>query len=166
MNKNYFTELADYNCWVNSIIINWLDQIDDRQWEQVIVSSFSSISATAIHIASAQKIWNDYWQNAPDPIFLSAEFKGTKNELITILGKASADLKRFIDQYPAENYLKEIVFKWPGGQEGRMAFWQTFSHMINHSSYHRGQLVTLLRQAGFTKFTSTDLATYYRVHQK
>jgi uncharacterized damage-inducible protein DinB len=38
--------------------------------------------------------------------------------------------------------------------------------MINHSTYHRRQLVTLLRQVGFTKLSSTDLFTYSRVMQK
>ena len=57
------------------------------------------------------------------------------------------------------------TFRYPRGGEGRMEFWQTFSHIINHSTYHRGQLVTILRQAGFTKLSSIDLATYYRMHQ-
>ncbi|WP_223233283.1 DinB family protein [Chitinophaga sp. CF418] len=34
---------------------------------------------------------------------------------------------------------------------------------MNHSTYHRGQLVNMLRQVGFTQLSSTDLATYYRV---
>ena len=165
MNKQYIIELADFNFWANNIVIEWLNQINNEQWEQPIISSFGSIKQTATHIVSAQKIWNDYWKDVPDPVFLSAEFKGTKNELIEIWKKTSADFRNFIEQYPEENYAQEIRFKWLRGGEGRMEFWQTFSHMINHSTYHRGQLVTLLRQAGFTQPTSTDLATYYRMHQ-
>jgi uncharacterized damage-inducible protein DinB len=55
---------------------------------------------------------------------------------------------------------------YPMGGEGQMEFQQTFSHVVNHSTYHRGQLVTLLRQTGFTQLSSTDLATYYMLHQK
>lgn len=166
MHRKYFSELADYTVWANNMVIDWLYQINDAQWEQVIVSSFSSIKQTTLHIVSAQKIWIDYWQNIPDPVFLSAEFKGTKNDLIAIWKKTSADVKNCIETYPEENYLQPIRFKWPGGGEGRMEFWQTFSHFINHTTYHRGQLVTLLRHAGFTKFSSTDLAAYYRMIQK
>ena len=36
-----------------------------------------------------------------------------------------------------------------------------FRHFINHSSYHRGQIVTFLRQLGATP-PSTDLILYYR----
>jgi uncharacterized damage-inducible protein DinB len=119
-----------------------------------------------MHIASAEKIWLDYWTKAPDPVFLSAVFNGTKNDLLDIWGKTSADLKDFIEQYPEENYGQPISFKWPRGGTGNMQFWQTFAHFINHATYHRGQLVTMLRQAGFTKLSSTDLVTYYRVMQQ
>ena len=166
MNKAYFTTLADYNIWADSIAIEWLNQINDEQWEQVITSSFSSIRQTAIHIASAEKIWIDFWENAPNPVYLSTEFKGTKSDLIKIWKESSVGLKNFIEQYPEENYQEPIRVIKPNGEEGSMEFWQTFPHMINHSTYHRGQLVTLLRQAGFTNFSSTDLFTYYRMIQQ
>jgi len=166
MNKKYFTELADYNFWADSIAIEWLNQIDDEQWNHVIISSFSSVKKTAVHIASAEKIWIDFWENAPDPVYLSTEFKGTKDDLIEIWRGVSAGVKKFIEQFPEENYLQQVGFIKPGGEKGRMEFSQTFPHMINHSTYHRGQLVTLLHQAGFTKFSSTDLFTYYRSIQK
>lgn len=161
--RKYFTELAHYNIWADNVVIGWLQQIDDEQWNQCIISSFSSIKQTAVHIVSAQKIWVDFWTNAPHPVYLSTEFKGTKEELTEIWQKTSAALKQFIESYPEENYQQEISIIKPNGEEARMVFSQTFPHMVNHSTYHRGQLVTLLRQAGFTKFSSTDLFTFYRL---
>ena len=166
MNKKHFIELADYIIWADNTAIEWLNQINEEQWNRSVISSFSSIRQTAIHIAGAEKIWIDFWTNVPDPVYLSAEFKGTKNDLIEIWKKTSVGLKNFIEKYPEENYLQQVSFKKPNGEEDRMEFSQTFPHMINHSTYHRGQLVTLLRQAGFTKLSSTDLYTYYRMIQK
>lgn len=166
MNKKYFIALADYNIWADNMAIEWLNQINEEQWNQVIISSFSSIRQTAIHIASAEKIWIDFWEKVPDPVYLSVEFKGTKNDLIEIWRKASAGLKNFIEKYPEENYLQQVTLKKPNGEEDRMGFSQTFPHIINHSTFHRGQLVTMLRQAGFTNLSSTDLFTYYRMIQK
>lgn len=166
MNRKYFLELTDYIIWTNNIVIKWLGQVNDEQWEQVVTSSFSSLRQTVIHIVSAEKIWVDYWRKVPDLVFLSTGFKGTKDDVIDTWKRSSADLKDLIEKYPEESYLQQVGFKWPGGEEGRMEFWQTFSHFINHATYHRGQLVTILRHAGFTRFSSTDLATYYRVMQK
>lgn len=161
MTKKYFTELANYHNWTDSIIIEWLKQLNNEQWEQPVESSFNSIKKTAIHMVSAKKIWIDFWTKVPYPVYLSSEFTGTKNELIEIWQKVSADLKNFIENYPEEDYLKSVDFIYPNGRQGQMIFWQTFPHFVNHATYHRGQLVTMLRQTGFSNFSNTDMATYF-----
>jgi len=166
MNKKYFIQLANYTIWADQKVIGWLNQISDEQWKQVITSSFSSIEQTSIHIVSAEKIWLDFWINTPDPVYLSAWFSGSKNDLMENWKKTSAGWKNFIENYPEENYRRQITFRYPRGGDGQMEFWQTFSHIVNHSTYHRGQLVTLLRQAGFKDFSSIDLATYYFLHER
>lgn len=131
-----------------------------------IVSSFSSIRQTAVHIVSAEKYWVDHWTHIPEPVFLSAEFDGTKNELLEIWNKSSVDIKALVDNYPESNYVETVSFKYPGNSRtGQMAFWQTVAHAINHSKYHRGQLVTLLRQTGFINLSSNDMATYFQLNK-
>jgi len=161
MLKQYFTDLAAYNSWADQKAIDWLIQITDEQWEQVSVSSFSSIKQTAVHIASAEKIWIDFWTKAADPVYLSANFSGTKNELIGTWKAASNGLETFIKSHPEEDFNQMVSFIYPNGNTGKMPYYQTFAHSVNHSTYHRGQLVTLLRQAGYNQFSSVDLATYY-----
>ena len=41
-------------------------------------------------------------------------------------------------------------------------FSQTFQHLVNHGTYHRGQVVTMLRQLGVQGPPSTDLIAFYR----
>lgn len=161
MNKQYFSESTEYMIWVNRSIWKWLAQLDEEQWTRTIPSSFSSIGQTTLHLVSAEKIWLDFWQNVHSPTFLSQEFNGTKQELLAIWMKTSSNLREFMAKYPEENYAKPIVFK-VRGEDWQLEYWQTFTHFINHATYHRGQLVTLLRQVGFTDFSSTDLATFYR----
>jgi uncharacterized damage-inducible protein DinB len=164
MKRDYLQQIANYNYWADSKIIEWLHQINEGQWDQVIDSSFSSIAQTAIHIVSAEKYWVDHWTHKPEPKFLSMEFKGAKNELIGIWTRSSADFSTCVENYPEANYLQAVRFKYPkGGGTGQMEFWQTVVHAINHSTYHRGQLVTLLRQAGFIKLSSLDMATYFQL---
>lgn len=164
MTKEYFKELAAYNYWADQKVITWLNQISEEQWNRTINSSFNSIENTAIHIVSAEKIWIDFWTNTPSPVFLSAEFEGSKDKLIEVWQKASAGLKNFIDAFPEEDLSKPVSFSYPKGGTAQLEYQQTFAHIVNHSTYHRGQLVTLLRQAGFTQLSSIDLATYYVLH--
>lgn len=160
MNKRYLIEIADYSNWVDNAVIKWLEEINDEQWEKEISSSFNSIAKTATHIVSAKKVWIDFWKNTPNPVFLSSKFNGTKNELIEIWKKTMDDYKDFIENYPEENYSEIISFK-VRDEEWKLEFAQAVLHQNNHATFHRGQLVTMLRQAGFINFSNTDLATYY-----
>lgn len=158
--------LADYTIWADTIVIGWLNQLNEDQWNKSTTSSFSSIKQTALHIASAEKVWIDFWKIEPAPVYLSVNFEGTKKDLIDIWEEANMGMKKFIDEYPEDNYMKDVIFSYPRGGEGKMEFWQTVSHIVNHSTYHRGQLVTLLRQVGFTNLSSIDLATYFILNQR
>jgi len=161
MFKKYFDDLAAYNSWADQKAMNWLSQITDEQWEQANVSSFSSIRQTAVHITSAEKIWIDFWTGAADPVYLSANFSGTKNDLLNIWKAASNGLETYIKCHPEEDFDCPVRFIYPNGNTGQMPYYQTFAHIVNHSTYHRGQMVTLLHQAGYDQFSSIDLATFY-----
>ena len=54
-----------------------------------------------------------------------------------------------------------IVYKTFTGQEFSNPLWQSLHQLTNHASYHRGQIVTMVRQLG-AKPISTDLIGYYR----
>lgn len=165
-NRNYLMQIANYNYWANSKAIAWLHLVNNEQWEQAFTSSFGSLRQTALHIASAEKYWVDHWTHIPKPAFLSMEFKGTKNELIAIWDRSSANIRAFVNSCPEAGYLHPVSFSYPGnGRTGEMPLWQTVAHVINHSTYHRGQLVTLLRQAGFTNLSSLDMATYFQLNE-
>lgn len=161
MLKQYFTNLAAYNSWADQKAMDWLSRIIDEQWERVNVSSFCIIRQTAVHIASAEKIWIDFWNKVAYPVYLSANFTGKKDELLVIWKEASNSLAGFLKSYPEEKLTELVSFTYLNGRTGQMQYYQTFAHCINHSTYHRGQLVTLLRQAGYDKFSSLDLATFY-----
>jgi uncharacterized damage-inducible protein DinB len=57
----------------------------------------------------------------------------------------------------------KIKFKRLNGEEYELPFYQIFAHVLNHSTFHRGQFVTLLRQVGFTKISGTDLLDFYKL---
>ena len=122
VNRNYFIELADYNIWADAIAMDWLEQINDEQWDTTITSSFSSIRQTAVHIASAEKIWIDFWKKRQNPVYLSTEFKGSKNDLLKIWKEVSVAMKNFFEAFPEEDYQHQVTFRYPGGGEGRMFF--------------------------------------------
>ena len=162
MTKNYFTEVAAYNVWANNIVWGWLDQISDEQWNQNIVSSFNSIGETSLHIVSAETIWLERLNKVEAPVWLQTTYKGSKEEIMELWKSSTTGLKKFMDEFNEANMMDILVFKRINGDRYEMPHYQVFAHIFNHSTYHRGQLVTMLRQAGFTNVGSTDKLGFYR----
>jgi uncharacterized damage-inducible protein DinB len=63
---------------------------------------------------------------------------------------ASAELDRVYD------------YKLMSGKAGSSPLWQMVAHVVNHATYHRGQVTTMLRQLGAVPPQSTDMITYFR----
>jgi len=161
MTKKYFRELAEYNLWANNIVCSWLEQINEEQWQQEVVSSFNNIQETVLHILSAEKAWLERFKKNPKTIWLQSEFKGTKDEHLGLWKKISEDLKKFIDDFDETCLETNLNYKRLNGDAYSVPYYQLFAHVVNHGTYHRGQLVTMLRQVGFTNVGSTDLSGFY-----
>jgi uncharacterized damage-inducible protein DinB len=68
---------------------------------------------------------------------------------------------RFLDGFAERRLADTVVVRPSTGGEFAHTFRQMFRHTVDHSSYHRGQLVTLLRQLGI-KPPSAGLIGFYR----
>ena len=55
-----------------------------------------------------------------------------------------------------------IDYKSTAGVAGASVLWQMLQHVVNHSTYHRGQVTTMLRQLGAAPPKAMDLIAFYR----
>jgi uncharacterized damage-inducible protein DinB len=159
--KPLLIQLAHYNQWANEITINWLRTITEEQYQKQVISSFDSIEKTSIHIAGAEKIWVERWTGVTEP-FLSNVFTGSLDELIVIWTKSTQDIIKFIEGISEDQLLEVFTFTRLNGDVVTQSYLDTIHHLIHHGCYHRGQIVTMLRQVGFTQIDSTDYITFIR----
>lgn len=162
MTKSYFIQLAEYNIWANDIVCSWLHKISNEQFTQHITSSFNSLQETVLHIAGAENIWLERMRRDENQVWLPSIFKGTKDEHIALLKKTSGGLKNFVASFDENNLQKNLDFKRLNGDAYSMPYYELLAHVFNHSTYHRGQLVTMLRQVGFTDVEATDMLGFFR----
>lgn len=163
MTFSYFKELANYNIWANNININWLEAITEEQWSQPIVSSFGNIAATVLHLAGAENIWYERIINIEKPVWLPNVFVGNKQETIDLWKNSSKNLKACTDDFDPESLHSVLSFKRLNGEPYEMSFEHVFAHVFNHSTYHRGQILLMLRQVGYEQVGSTDMLGYFRI---
>lgn len=161
MSPEEIQELFDYNAWANRRGLEAAEKLSAEQFVQRIDSSFPSVRDTLAHIYGAECIWLERFQGrSPSGLPASAEFTDVsllqqrwleheQRLLNFVRGLTQADLDREV-QYKT---LKFGVYRNP--------LWQSMLHMVNHGTYHRGQVTTMLRQLGAQPIL-TDLMHFYR----
>ena len=172
--------LYAYNRWANQRLFSVLEKLSDRQLATEVQSSFPSIRETVFHILFAEWLWLKRWQGAspraagPDPNVTSATWKAlspggipTPRELTTL-----AELKSFGDSIERERQeflstLSEaslhtpLYFKDMSGNPHSAPLVQLLQHVVNHGTYHRGQVTTMLRQVG-AETVALDMLYFFR----
>ena len=154
---------ANYNAWANNILAKALLTANEGQLEMEIISSFPSIRKTLVHIHGAESIWVQRLASLPPYTFYKGTAGISTNEEITLWLSSSDKLKDYALSLNEENLLEEKSVTNLKGEIFSNAVWQMLMHCFNHSTFHRGQIITMLRQVGVTAIPSTDLITYYRL---
>lgn len=160
--KETLSLFAHYNIWANKLIIDVMLGLDNELLDREIASSFSSLRKTVYHTWSAEYIWLQRKQLIEHPIWIEKEFTGSFEEACSEWQKASAGLAAFVDDHDGEERLRQVFeyYSILKKQTFQKPLSTTLLHVFNHSTYHRGQLVTMLRQAGVVTIPGTDLVNF------
>jgi uncharacterized damage-inducible protein DinB len=162
MNYSIKRHLA-YNLWANQRITEILQPVDESIIFAEMKSSFPGIARTILHIWDAEWIWLTRLKDKPVDLWPSKAFKGTKPELLHGIVNSSKELAEFIE-FKGDAFLSETVsYKSLKGDTFENKVEDLLMHLVNHGTYHRGQIITLLREQGINDFKSTDLFTFLRV---
>jgi uncharacterized damage-inducible protein DinB len=157
--------LLDYHYWARDRMLTALDLLTTEQFTQPIESSFKSIRETAVHVMSAETVWYSRWRGNPRGMLSSDAFPDVQS-----LRLAWCDLecgvRAFFHDLGSERIEERRDYKSLLGQPQSSSYAQMLQHVVNHASYHRGQVTTMLRQIGAKVPESTDLINFYRVREK
>lgn len=155
-----------YNAWANKSTADVLRTVDDTIYFQENKSSFPSIAKTVLHIWGAQYIWLKRLQGESLSTWPAPEFKDNKNESLNGLIQSSNEIVTFAASKDELFLTSMYAYKNMKGEPFEDPYEDTLFHVVNHGTYHRGQITTMLREAGVTKLASTDLIHYLRTLRK
>jgi uncharacterized damage-inducible protein DinB len=153
--------LYDFNAWANRRSLSAVAALTPEQFTKHMSSSFSSVRDTLGHIFGAEWVWLERFQGRspssfpditqyPDVASLQERWLEFEPRLLTFA--------RSLTQSDLDRVLEYKTFKF-GVYSNPL--WQSMQHVVNHGSYHRGQVTTLLRQHG-AQPVLTDLMHFYR----
>jgi len=161
MSPEQIQQLFDYNAWANHRALDAAEKLSPAQFVQRIESSFPSVRDTLAHIYGAEWIWLERFHGrSPSGLPTAIEFADV-NYLRRHWLEQEAGLLNFVRGLTQADLDRDIEYKTLKFGLYRNPLWQSLLHVINHGTYHRGQVTTMLRQLGAQPIL-TDLMHFYR----
>ena len=154
---------ADYNLWANQQLVAWLEKAPEGTMEKYIESSFNTLRKTVVHIWNAEYLWLKVLQEEPIEPIPGNSFTGSDAELFESWLAASKDFNQYVASLDGQALASFRNRSKPGEE---LSVLDIIQHTLNHSTYHRGQLITMGRQAGLAAPPRTDFIHYVRLVQK
>jgi uncharacterized damage-inducible protein DinB len=161
MNVEDFRRLYDYNSWANHRTLEACAALNDEQFTRDLHSSFRSVRDTLVHIMLVKWLWRERWLGrSPDKYPPASDFPNLES-----VRQRWAEIERNLLDYVAalkpEDIDRVITHKTTAGVPQSAPLSQMLQHLVNHGTYHRGQVATMLRQLD-AKPIGTDLILFYR----
>jgi uncharacterized damage-inducible protein DinB len=156
----HIRELYDYNRWANRRVLDVTATLNEAEFTRDLGSSFPSVRDTWAHIAGAEWVWLSRWQGG-SPSGLPEGVDHTTHEAIARrLAEIDGERRTFLGRLTEEALEEPISYRNFAGQALTYSLRRLLTHCVNHSTYHRGQITTMLRQLG-RKPVSTDMTAFF-----
>jgi uncharacterized damage-inducible protein DinB len=169
MTPDHARVMARYNRWMNDKLYAVAGELTDEERKRDRGAFFKSIHRTLNHLLLADRVWLGRFTGAtlPDGDMgpggirtLDQELFADFAELRRERAKTDDDLDAYVATLTAETLSGDLRFTRRGAMN-EFPLWHAVAHVFNHQTHHRGQVTTLLMQAGHDP-GSTDLIAMLR----
>jgi len=153
--------LFDYNAWANRRAMDASAALTSDQFIKQLGSSFSSVRDTLAHIFGAEWIWLERFQGRSPASLPDVTQYADLASLRRAWLEHEERLLGFVGGLKQDDLNRTLEYKTLKFGTYSNPLWQSMQHVVNHGTYHRGQITTMLRQLGAQPIL-TDLMHFYR----
>ena len=132
--KDYFQKMFAYEQWANNDVTYALVKTEELPPKALSIMS---------HVIDAQIVWLCRIKKIETHVRVWEDY--TIEEISGKLSKSSSDLIELVNGISNENLKKIIEYKNTKGEEFKSSLEDILTHLLIHSSYHRGQVVLLIK---------------------
>jgi uncharacterized damage-inducible protein DinB len=157
-----------HNEWANGLLLSAANALEPEEQRRDLASSHRSVLGTLFHLVYSEWDWVHFWQGKTWEQIIREEPAEADVPTVALLQPQWAAIvqtqKDFLGSLSDAGIGHRISYKDFQGEAREFSLGETMLHLLNHSSYHRGQVVTLIRQLGKTPPT-TDFLLFLQVHR-
>lgn len=141
-------DLYDYNYWARDRQLEACAALTDEQFVRPMGNSFPSVRDTLAHLVGAEWVWLERWHGrSPRALPPGSDFT-TLGAIEKRWREVERDVRAYLATLTEQALLRPLEYVNLKGEPFTYPLWQTLVHVVNHQTYHRGQITTLLRQLG------------------
>lgn len=145
---NTLCELFDYNYWARDRQLEACAALTPEQFLRPMGNSFSSLRDTLAHLVGAEWLWLERWRGGSPRAMLPAEEFPTLAAVEERWRVVERGVRQHLAQLSEGALARPFTYTNLKGETWTYPLWRTLLHVVNHQTYHRGQITTLLRQLG------------------
>ena len=151
--------LIEYNRWANQRVCRSTTELTPDEFVRHLGSSYGSVRATLVHILWAEWLWLQRWQGLPATAMFDPEVFGSQQQIDDRWEPIYEGQRTLLDGVSEQWLLQRVAYQNFKGETWEYTRGDMLRHVVNHSTYHRGQVVSHLRQLGRLPPT-TDFLVY------
>ena len=140
----------EYNRWANARLLEAAAALTNEQLTRDLTSSYASIRDTLTHLLAAEEVWLMRWKGLSPKLMLEPESFPDVRSLKVKWAEVEIDQWNFLSKISDESLDEVVEYQNFKDQVWEYPLWAMIYQMVNHGSYHRGQVVSMLRQVGAT----------------
>jgi uncharacterized damage-inducible protein DinB len=157
-----FASLFAFNRWANAKMLDACRKLTPEQYAAEPVPGWGSVRTTVYHIAVATDGWLRTLADDPDESFPTEAEVPTFDDAARILERAYQTFDTLQPKLTPELLTTPRTFS-RRGRTGILPPWVVLRHVVNHTTYHRGQVASKLKRFGIQQ-EETDLVFWAREH--
>lgn len=164
---NYAKGFAGYELWATKTTVEWLKTKDATLLETPVVSSYGTIKDTLKHMWDTSAWWlKNLRGEHPSLTFGPFECNESVAEVLEGVVKQAEELMELVSSMTPEQLAQTYPVTIPFTGDFNIPGYEILSQITHHTTYHRGQIVTMGRHLGITDASNTDYMFYLLVGEK
>jgi len=158
MMNEQLVQLYEYNIWANERVMNHLKSLPDGTFTKEVDLGFKSIAEVISHMISADEVWFARIKGESPPSLARTPFTNIE-EASSYQNKLQTQIHEYL---MSTNDIEKIVsYSNTKGEKFQNSILEIMQHVVNHGTYHRGNISTILNSLGI-KGILTDYIAYLR----
>ncbi len=160
--KDLFVQYSTYHIWANQQLFDTIDILHEDQYHKEVPSSFGSLFNTILHMWDAEGLWWQRMKLQERFIKPSETHTGILKDVTNGLMFQSREWNDWIKNSHEQMLQHEFIYQNTKRENFKQPVYQVLLHLFNHGTYHRGQIVNILRHLEVQKIPPTDFIVWSR----